>query len=65
MRIFVSHETIYRYDAGHAVRRARDPRSHEGQHVVNWRIEVSGDCRLDAKDAFGNIAWLHRQSVGG
>lgn len=59
MRIFVSHETIYRYDTPvtRVIQALRvTPRSHEGQHVVNWRIEVSEDCRLDAKeDAFGNI----------
>jgi transglutaminase-like putative cysteine protease len=59
MRIFVSHETIYRYDTPvtRVIQALRvTPRSHEGQHVVNWRIEVSEDSRLDAKeDAFGNI----------
>lgn len=59
MRIFVSHETVYRYDTPvtRVIQALRvTPRSHEGQHVVNWRIEVSDDCRLDAKeDAFGNV----------
>jgi len=59
MRIFVSHETIYRYDTPvtRVIQALRvTPRSHEGQHVVDWRIEVSEDCRLDAKeDAFGNV----------
>ena len=32
------------------------PRSHEGQHVVRWRIDVDVECRLRAsQDAFGNI----------
>src|SRR3954467_9763839 len=33
------------------------PRNHDGQHVIDWRIDVSSDCRLDQhEDAFGNIA---------
>jgi transglutaminase-like putative cysteine protease len=32
------------------------PRNHDGQFVIDWRIDVSEDCRLDAQeDAFGNI----------
>src|SRR5260370_7957243 len=32
------------------------PRNHDGQYVVNWRIDISADCRLDAQeDAFGNL----------
>ena len=32
------------------------PRNHDGQYVVDWRIDVSDDCRLDEhEDAFGNI----------
>lgn len=59
MRILVSHETVYRYatPVTRVIQALRvTPRSHEGQHVVNWRIDVSEDCRLDAKeDAFGNV----------
>lgn len=32
------------------------PRSHQGQFVVDWRVEVDQDCRLRAAaDAFGNL----------
>jgi transglutaminase-like putative cysteine protease len=32
------------------------PRNHEGQHLINWRIDINEDCRLRAsEDAFGNI----------
>ena len=59
MRIRVSHETHYHYDSApkgviQALRLT--PRNHDGQYVVDWRIEVSEDCRLDAhEDAFGNL----------
>ena len=32
------------------------PRNHEGQYVIDWRIDVSADARLVAhEDAFGNF----------
>ena len=32
------------------------PRSHDGQYVANWQIDVSTDTRLDVhQDAFGNV----------
>jgi transglutaminase-like putative cysteine protease len=59
MRIRVSHETIYRYDAppkGVIQTLRMTPRNHDGQYVVDWRIDVSADVRVDAQeDAFGNI----------
>ena len=59
MRIRISHETRYHYDAPAAgvIQTLRlTPRSHDGQYVVQWRIDVTDDCRLDAhEDAFGNI----------
>lgn len=59
MRIRVSHETVYRYDAppkGVIQTLRMTPRNHDGQYVVDWRIDVSADVRLDAReDAFGNI----------
>ena len=59
MRIHISHETRYRYDApiNGVIQTLRlTPRNHEGQYVVHWRIDVSEDSRLDAhEDAFGNI----------
>jgi len=59
MRIRISHESIYRYDAPIAgvIQTLRlTPRNHDGQYVVFWRIDISEDCRLDYhEDAFGNI----------
>jgi transglutaminase-like putative cysteine protease len=67
MRIHVSHETAYRYDmpVTRVIQALRvTPRAHDGQHIIDWRIEVSEDCRLDAKeDAFGNI--MHTFSATG
>jgi transglutaminase-like putative cysteine protease len=67
MRIRVAHETHYRYEAPakSAVQLLRlTPRNHEGQYVVNWRIELSADCRLEPlEDAFGNLA--HSFTVDG
>ena len=32
------------------------PRSHEGQHIASWRIDLDVDClMLASEDAFGNI----------
>lgn len=62
MRIKVSHETTYTYAA--AVRSAvqllrMTPRSHEGQFVRRWRIEIDADARMDrSEDAYGNITHL-------
>ncbi|MBS7540736.1 transglutaminase family protein [Ancylobacter lacus] len=59
MRIRVNHATVYRYDppALGAIQILRlTPRSHDGQYVVSWRIDVSESCRLQAHDdAFGNL----------
>ena len=59
MRIRISHETRYRYDApiNGVIQTLRlTPRNHDGQYVSNWRIDVSEDCRLDVhEDAFGNV----------
>jgi transglutaminase-like putative cysteine protease len=59
MRIQIHHETVYRYavPAKYVIQKLRlTPRSHDGQHVRRWRIEVSGDCRLTERDdAFGNL----------
>jgi len=67
MRICVAHETVYRYDtpASGVIQTLRlTPRNHNGQYVLNWRIDVSADCRLDPhEDAFGNI--IHAFSAGG
>lgn len=59
MRIRISHQTRYHYDApaNGVIQTLRlTPRNHDGQYVLRWRIDVSEDCRLDAhEDAFGNI----------
>ncbi len=59
MRIHIAHETRYRYDvpAKSVIQTLRlTPRNHDGQYVVDWRIDVSADCHLDRhEDAFGNI----------
>ena len=59
MRIRISHATSYRYDAppiGVTQLLRLTPRNHEGQYVVDWRIDLSQDCQLHQhEDAFGNI----------
>lgn len=59
MRIQISHETVYRYGtpAAGVIQTLRlTPRNHDGQYVVDWRIDVSENCQLDQhEDAFGNI----------
>jgi transglutaminase-like putative cysteine protease len=59
MRIRISHATTYHYDTPPtAVTQLLrlTPRNHDGQYVVDWRIELSEDCRLHQHDdAFGNI----------
>ncbi|NJL07222.1 MAG: transglutaminase family protein [Methylacidiphilales bacterium] len=59
MRICISHETRYRYEqpVNGLIQTLRlAPRNHDGQYVLNWRIEVSADCRLERhEDAFGNL----------
>jgi len=59
MRIRISHDTLYRYNEPpkSVIQTLRlTPRNHDGQYVIDWRIEVSEDCRLNQhEDAFGNI----------
>ena len=59
MRIHISHATQYHYDSAPSgvIQTLRlTPRNHDGQYVINWRIDVSEDCRLDQhEDSFGNI----------
>jgi len=59
MRLRVSHETIYTYTEPPSVviqTLRMTPRSHEGQYIVAWRIDVPDTCRLEVHDdAFGNI----------
>ena len=60
MRIRISHATTYRYDAAPTgvIQMLRlTPRNHDGQYVVNWRVDLSEDCLLHQhEDAFGNIS---------
>jgi transglutaminase-like putative cysteine protease len=59
MRIRVSHTTTYHYDTPpKSVTQVLrlTPRNHDGQYIVDWRIDVSADCQLHQHDdAFGNI----------
>lgn len=67
MRIKISHKTIYAYENGakQAIQIVHlTPRSHEGQFIVNWRIDVDHNCRLtEFEDSLGNI--VHSFSVDG
>jgi transglutaminase-like putative cysteine protease len=67
MRLRISHLTTHRFStpATSTIQILRlTPRNHEGQYVINWRIDVSSDCRLhEHQDAFGNIA--HAFTVDG
>lgn len=59
MRVRIVHDTIYRYEqpAKGMIQLLRlTPRDHDGQHVLNWRIEPSADGRLKpGEDTFGNV----------
>ncbi len=59
MRIRISHATTYVYDAPPTLVTQilrLTPRNHDGQYVVDWRIDLSQDCQLHQhEDAFGNI----------
>ena len=59
MRLRIAHSTTYRYEpaaTGITQILRMTPRSHDGQYVVEWQIDVSADSRLQMRqDAFGNI----------
>ncbi|HVZ50377.1 MAG TPA: transglutaminase family protein [Pseudolabrys sp.] len=59
MRIRISHTTSYRYDTPptSVTQLLRlTPRHHDGQYVMDWRVDLSADCQLHQhEDAFGNI----------
>ncbi len=59
MRLRIVHETAYHYapPANGTIQTLRlTPRGHDGQFVINWRIEVDQDCHLSTTtDPFGNI----------
>jgi len=67
MRIRVVHETVYQYrpPAAGVIQNLRlTPRNHDGQYVLEWRVEISADGRLsEREDAFGNVS--HSFSVDG
>src|ERR1700753_1497655 len=58
MRLHIRHETRYAYSspALRAIETLKlTPRGHDGQFVVDWRLDVDRDCRLEqSADAFGN-----------
>ena len=60
MRIRISHSTTYHYAAPpKSVTQVLrlTPRNHDGQYVVNWRIDLSQDCQLHQRDGgFGNVS---------
>jgi transglutaminase-like putative cysteine protease len=59
MRLRIAHSVVRHYDppAASAIQVLRlTPRNHEGQYVINWRIDVSADASVVAQeDAFGNF----------
>jgi transglutaminase-like putative cysteine protease len=60
MRIKIRHEILQSFTppAKGVIEVLRlSPRGYEGQHVLDWRIDVEADCRLRrSEDAFGNLA---------
>jgi transglutaminase-like putative cysteine protease len=62
MRLFICHDTIYHYQnpAYSIIQTLRlTPRDHDGQHVLNWRIEPSIDGHLRGReDSLGNIVHM-------
>jgi len=60
MRIRITHETVYTYDAPakSAIQLLRlTPRGHEGQTVLSWNIDVDHEAKLlRREDCYGNIA---------
>ena len=67
MRIRLAHLTSYEYQgpAKSIIQILRlTPRSHDGQHVVRWRVEIDADAKLNkGEDALGNI--IHTIYVNG
>ena len=66
MRIRIAHETQYDYErpAREVLQLLRlQPRDHDGQRVLRWRVEVDAEGRLRrGEDAFGNV--LHTFTLG-
>jgi transglutaminase-like putative cysteine protease len=67
MRLAIRHETVYSYErpATRAIQTLRlTPRGYDGLFVINWRIDIDRDCRLDqSSDPFGNL--VHSFTVEG
>jgi transglutaminase-like putative cysteine protease len=59
MRLKIRHDLTYRFDppARGVVHTYRlNPRNHDGQHVVDWRIDTDVNCRIKfGEDGFGNL----------
>ncbi|HKR90611.1 MAG TPA: transglutaminase family protein [Phenylobacterium sp.] len=62
MRIRVRHATTYAYDepAWGVIQALRvSPSDHDGQQVLNWRVDIDVDGFLrESRDAFGNVLHL-------
>ncbi len=61
MRIRISHDIEFTYDrpASQTIQVLRvTPRSHAGQYVIDWRVDVSANCHLaPIEDPFGNLTY--------
>lgn len=59
MFIRIHHERTWRFDpaARGVLRSCRlNPRNFDGQHVMNWRMDVNVDCHMKfSEDGFGNL----------
>lgn len=59
MRLRIAYATVYTYEQPprSVLQRLKlTPRSHEGQHISHWRVDVEPDARLlRAEDPLGNI----------
>src|SRR5579872_108610 len=66
MRIKIAHEMSFAYSpaAKSVIQLLRlTPRSHDGQHVLRWRISCDVDCVLrQSEDSLGNV--VHTLSYG-
>lgn len=67
MRVRIRHEITQRFEPGSrnlSVTVRLTPRSHEGQFVQRWTLDLDSDCRLyPQEDAFGNLC--HAFTVDG
>ncbi|MFM9161572.1 MAG: transglutaminase N-terminal domain-containing protein, partial [Methylocystis sp.] len=67
MHIHIQHETTYSYaiPAKHSFQHLRvTPRNFDGQHIVNWRLDMDIEGRLkETEDSFGNV--MHHMSAEG